>query len=159
VMVSLTLTWELFVVRQETGRQARIEFVRMGAGLVMFAVGCTFGLTGAAAGRIGEALVAVGLYRPHLDRMTDTRLQDFAPIFRRSALLTVSAAAPAGLVMVLHHGSEFTPLTEVIIAIFAGFLLWLLGLFILRHPLIEEVRRNINSLFKSRAGIDPPLVG
>jgi O-antigen/teichoic acid export membrane protein len=158
VMVSLTLTWELFVVRRETGRQAHIEFMRMGAGLAMFAVGCTFGLTGAAAGRIGEALFAVGLYRPHLDRMTDTRLGDFVPLFSRSALLTVLAIAPAGLVMALHRWSELTPLPILMGSIFLGIILWLFGLYLLKHPLLEEFKKIISAVLSSkRAELDVPL--
>jgi O-antigen/teichoic acid export membrane protein len=146
VLVSLAMTWELFVVRQETARQARIEFLRMGAGVVMFGVGCIFGVTGAAASRVGEALFSIGLYRPHIDRMTDTRTADFLPIFGRSALLTGLAVAPAGAIMALHRASPYTPLPQLIAAIIVGFLLWLTAIKTTHHPLGAELNRLIASL-------------
>jgi len=153
VLVSLSLTWELFVVRQETGRQAQIEFIRMGVGLVMFGVGCLFGVTGAAASRVGEALFSVGLYRPHISRMTDTRARDFTPIFCRSALLTAIAVAPAGILMALHHAAATTPLWQVLAAIACGLTFWLGALFAVEHPLGLELRRLISMGIKGRFGL------
>jgi O-antigen/teichoic acid export membrane protein len=141
LLVAISMTWELFVVSGETAKQARLEIVRTGAGLIMFATGCLFGLTGAAAGRIGDAAFSIWLYRPHLDRMTQTRTSDFAVIYARSAALTLLTVAPAGIVMLLHGGSEHTPLTWLIPAIGLGGVMWTLALFQMRHPLAVEALR------------------
>ena len=89
ILVAITMTWEIFVVCGETGRQARFEALRAGVGLTAFVCGCFFGLTGAAGARILEAVFSFGLYRPHLERMTATTGRDFLPIYLRSGLLTV----------------------------------------------------------------------
>jgi O-antigen/teichoic acid export membrane protein len=141
LLVAISMTWELFVVSGETTQQARLEVLRTGVGLVMFAVGCLFGLTTAAAGRIGEAAFSIWLYRPHLDRMTQTHTRDFAAIYGRSAALTAMTVAPAGVVMLLHGGSEHTPLLWLAPAIGLGGLIWILALFLMRHPLAMEALR------------------
>jgi len=138
LLVAISMTWELFVISGETAKQARLEIVRTGAGLVLFAVGCLFSLTAAAAGRVGEAAFSIWLYRPHLDRMTKTHTCDFIAIYGRSAALTLIAVAPAGVVMAMHGGSERTPLTLLGPAIGLGGLIWMLALYRMRHPLAVE---------------------
>jgi len=145
VLVSITMTWEVFVVCGETGRQARFEVFRAGAGLALFSIGCTVGLVGAATARIGEAILSLFLYRPHLERLTETRLREFLPIYARSAALTLIAVAPATALMVLRGWSEHTPLLSVLTAIGAGIAGWLLALRWLRHPLQSELTRLAGS--------------
>jgi len=139
LLVAISMTWELFVVSGETAKQARLEIVRAGAGLIMFATGCLFNLTAAAAGRIGEAVFSIWLYRPHLDRMTQTHTRDFVAPYVRSAALTVLTVAPAAIVMGLHGGSEYTPLPLLGPAIGLGGVMWMLTLYRMRHPLAVEV--------------------
>ena len=138
LLVAISMTWELFVIRGRTTTQTRIEVVRTGFGLASFSIGCLFGLTGAAAGRVVEAAISIFLYRPHLDSMTDTRTRDFLPIYARSAGLTAIAVAPAGLVMAYHRASEFTPLPELGGAVLLGVVLWLTALLGSGHPLGRE---------------------
>lgn len=145
VLVSITMTWEIFVVCQETGRQARFEFLRTGIGLVLFIGGCLVSLNAAAAVRIGEAVFAVTLYRPHLERMTQTTGRDFVPIYLRSALLTVVAILPALVLMATSAWSDRTPLVHVIMAVAAGVAAWLLALRMLDHPLHAEMVRLVSS--------------
>ncbi len=153
LLVAISMTWELFVVSGETAKQARLEIVRAGAGLLMFATGCLFNLTAAAAGRIGDAAFSIWLYRPHLDRMTQTHTSDFVVIYARSAALTVLTVAPAGLVMLWHSGSERTPLTLLGPAIGLGGLMWMLALYRMRHPLAVEALSLARQRF---VGIKPP---
>jgi O-antigen/teichoic acid export membrane protein len=141
VMVSITMTWEVFVISQETERQARIEVLRTGFGVILFSAGCFLSLTAAAAARIGEALFSVVIYRPYLDRMTNTHTADFIPIYLNSAVLTLAAVGPAALVMGQHGWSENTPMPIVFSAIAVGVLQWLALLFILKHPLSLEAKR------------------
>jgi O-antigen/teichoic acid export membrane protein len=141
ILVAITMTWEVFVVSEETGRQAQIEFVRTGAGVAMFTAGCFVSLTGAAAARVGDAVFSVFLYRRHLDRMTQTRTSDFLPIYIRSALLTAAAITPAGLVMARYGFSERAPLPLVTLGIAMGLGIWVCLIFVTRHPLSAEIAR------------------
>lgn len=141
VLVAITQTWEVFVASRETGRQARLEVVRTGFGLVLFVIGALFSLTAAAAARIGEAIFSLILYRPHLDRMTDTHTRDFLAIYARSGALTVAAAGPAAALMALNGWSPATSPLQVAGAVAAGLAAWALAIVLLRHPLRDEAVR------------------
>jgi hypothetical protein len=149
LLVAISMTWELFVVSGETAKQAKLEFIRTGAGLVMFVTGCLFGLTTAAAGRIGEAAFSLWIYRPHLDRMTQTHTRDFIGIYARSAGLTLLAIAPASVVMLMNRGSENTPMVLLAPSIGLGALIWMIALYLMRHPLAMEAERLLGKRFLS----------
>ena len=141
LLVSITMTWEVFVVCHEEGRQARFEFMRAGVGTAFFTLGCAVSLSGAAAGRVAEALFAITLYRSHLQRMTDTVWTDFARIYRRNALLTVAACGPAAILMFAFQWRSTVPPSLVALAMTSGAGLWLLALRLTNHILLDEVRR------------------
>jgi O-antigen/teichoic acid export membrane protein len=152
VQVSITMTWEIFVISDRLKEQTRIEFIRTAVGTALFVGACFVSITAAAAARLLDAIFSMLLYRPQLERMTDTRLADTGPIYARSALLTLLATAPALVLMAAHRGSPATPLPYVAGAIAVGVALWVAGLLALRHPLIEEARRLLDR--RGRAGRD-----
>jgi len=142
VWVSLTMSWELFVVCGETRRQSRIELIRTAVGTGLFASGAALaGFTGAAAGRLGDALFSVLIYRRPLERMSATTMSDIYPIYLRSALLAMIAVAPAGLVMLNYHGSATAPLGPVVSAVVVGIVIWATTLLLTKHPVATELRR------------------
>ena len=140
------MTWEIFTVRSETSRQAKIEFVRAGVGLALFTAGCFISLTAAAASRVAETLFSMVLYRSHLQRMTETRFKDFIPIYCRSALLTFAATAPSATLIVYWRNAPDLPPLQLLGAVATGVSLWILGLVIMGHPLIVEAKRVIARL-------------
>lgn len=141
IQVSITLTWELFLINRELKRQARIEFVRTAISFSAFSLACTISLTAAAAARILDALVANLLYRRHIQRMTGTRFSDFLPIYARSAFLTILAAGP-GVVVTFVCGPRMS-LARLGAIITVGVCLWAGGLVLLRHPLLMEVLATV----------------
>lgn len=150
VLASITMTWEVFVVCQETGRQARFEFVRAGVGFALFAGGCFAGLGWAAAARIGEALFSVILYRPHLERMTDTTGSDFIGIYANSGLLTLVAIGPSAAVMSYYGWQPQAPLAIVLGAVVVGVACWAGMLVRTKHPLAHEGRALLARILPSR---------
>lgn len=141
ILVSLTMTPEVFIVCGETNRQVRFELIRTCAGLLLFQLGCLVGLTGVAVARIGEAIVSQILYRPHTERMTDTRWPDYAKVYWRSSLATMAACGPSMVLMLTYHFSPDVPLPLLLLAIASGVSLWLVVLNLLNHPLAEEINR------------------
>ena len=141
VGLSIIMTWEVFVVCNETGRQARFEFVRAGVGLALFGAGAMAGLAWAALGRVAEAGFSIALYRPHLERMTDTTARDFVGIYAGSLALTAAAVAPAASVMAYHGWSPATPLLPLLGGVATGVLGWAALLLATGHPLAMEARR------------------
>lgn len=154
VLITMPMTWELFVICHETDRQARFEFVRTGVGLVLFIAGCLVSLTGAAIGRLGETLVSVFIYRPHIERMTATRLADYIPIYRRSAILTTVACGPALVLMIAYGWSPHVPFALVAAVVAAGVAAWLGAVFLTDHALLDELRRIV-AKGRQMAGLTP----
>jgi O-antigen/teichoic acid export membrane protein len=142
ILVSITMTWEVFVVSNATGAQARLEVVRTVIGTGLFVLGACFSLTAAAAARVAEAVVSLFVYRPHLERMTETTLKDMIPIYLRSALLTGLAIGPS-MVLMLARGSAAgrTGLPMIVPAVVLGVLAWAVGLRLMRHRLYLEAMR------------------
>ena len=137
--VSITMTYEVFTVTDSLRVQTRIEATRGLLSFALFVTGCMISLEAAAAARIIDATVALYLYRPHLNRLTDTRTRDFSSIFSTSALLAALAVAPAILALEAGLAAQ-DPLLYLIGSIIAGVLAWLSGLFALDHPIAQEIR-------------------
>ena len=140
LLISVSMTWEVFVICGETGRQARLEAQRNLLGLGVFCLGCLVSLVGAAAARILDATISITLYRRPLQRMTDTTWADVLPIYRRSAILTAAAIAPSTALMTAYRFSTATPFVACIFSAAVGGAAWLLTLRLMRHPLYQEMR-------------------
>jgi O-antigen/teichoic acid export membrane protein len=151
ILVSITMTWELFAATGQLKAQTRIEFIRAGVALACFAAGCLISLAAAAAARVVDAAFAVFLYRKHLDRMTDTALSDFLPIYGQSAILTVLALIPPAILMITHHMSARTPMLQVIASVVLGIIFWAAGLAYFKHPLMQEARLSMQRFSRNRA--------
>lgn len=139
--VAITMTWELFAATGKLRTQTRIEFVRSLVALIAFAVGCAISLQAAAAARVVDAVFALILYRPHLNRMTGTAFVDFVPIYGRNLILTIIAIAPAAMLMAASGWAADISLGLLGAAIALGIALWMGALLFVRHPLLAEVRR------------------
>ncbi|GLI99762.1 oligosaccharide flippase family protein [Sphingobium sp. BS19] len=142
IQVAITMTWELFAATGQLRTQTRIEFIRSGVALGAFAIGCMISIEAAAAARVIDAIFALILYRPHLNRMTDTQLADFHGIYGRSLLLTLLACGPAGALSIAYGFSADIPPLYLGAAIGVGIGLWGGGLLVLRHPMLTELRRR-----------------
>jgi len=147
IQVSISLSWELFVLRGELKRQSKIELVRTIIGFTVFVVACRFGLVAAACARVLDSLVANWLYRKEIERMTETRFEQYLPIYGRSLLLVLFAAAPALLVQAIAERAAIAPLPSLLISTLAGGATWALGLLLLKHPLLDEVLPPLRRLY------------
>lgn len=137
--VAFGMNWELFVLRGETGKQAKFEVARMLFGLPIFALGCIYGLFAAALAKIAEALIGLVLYYPHVRRLAEIGPREIPAIYRDSALLTVAATMPSIVTMVFYDWSPHTPVPIVAAAVGLGVLLWFGLIFLMGHPLRDEL--------------------
>lgn len=148
--VSTTMVWEVFVVRDETARQVRFEFIRAIVGTLLFIAGCFVSLEAAAASRIADALFAQFLYRPHLQRMTGTASHEFKIVYSRSAVCAAAAIAPALTLMIAQGFSTRIPVEQVAGAVLAGIALWFVALRLIRHQLHAELLTVFQRLQSAR---------
>lgn len=139
VVLSFGMNWELFVLRDETARQTNYEIFRAVGGLILFALGSLFGLSAAAAGRIGEATIGAAAYLPHMSRLSGASLSEFGKVYLESVLLTIAAVSPSfGLMLWSGWSPETSPIL-IALAVSTGIGFWMLALKQLRHPLLNEI--------------------
>ncbi len=146
LLISMTMTWEIFVIRDETARQVRFDFMKTGVGLIAFSIGGFFSITAAAVGRVVEAVFALFLYTPHLNRMTSTTAAEFLAIYARSGLAALAAIAPSVVLMVSYEWTYDVPILQLVASVVLGIGCWLATLAFLRHQVIDEIRRALGSL-------------
>ncbi len=138
ILVAITMSWELFAVTGNVATQTRLELYRTLVSVPLFIGACFFGIAAVAFTRIIDALIAFALYRPHLERMSGTTFGDALSVYLQSAALTFLAILPAGLLMVFSSNGE-PHWQHLILAVLAGIALWGGALFLLDHPLKEEI--------------------
>lgn len=141
--IPIIMAWDIFVVCNETGRQVRIEIVRAVVSFGLLLIGSLISLNAVAALAILSSLFSFMIYRPHLERMTDTTWSDYLPIYKQSLVLTVIAVLPAAGVMTMYDWSAAAPLLQLSAGIIAGVLSWIVALWALRHPIYQEVHKII----------------
>jgi O-antigen/teichoic acid export membrane protein len=151
VVLSFGMNWELFVLKGETARQARLEFWRALIGMGTFAAGCQLGLGGAAAGRIADATVGHILYRGHIDRLAGVTRAQTAPVFRRSIVLTIAATAPSLMLMIWAGWSAHVSPLLVAASVGLGVLLWGLCLRRMGHPILDLLPARLHRVGRGMA--------
>lgn len=139
-----TMAWELFTANDELATQTRIESAKAVGSFIVFVLACLISLEAAATVRIVDAVIAFFVYRPHINRMTDTVTADYWPIYAQSLLLTGLSIAPAGVVIITSnaHGLSLGVLGA---SIALGVALWAVTLFLLKHPLAAEIEHTLRS--------------
>lgn len=138
ILVAMTLSWELFAATGNVASQTRIEIVRTSISTPLFIAACFVNIETVAFTRIVDAILAYALYRPHLQKMSGTKLRDFTGVYSKGALLTIAAILPASLMM-LFSKFDHPQFGMVILAVFSGIALWGLALSQLDHPLKDEL--------------------
>lgn len=132
---------ELFILRDRLAQQTWLEMVRSLVGLAAFAIGCTFGLLGAALARLFDALLGITLFVPLLPRLSGAAHRELFVVYLRGAVLAAAATAPSLGVMIHSGWSPATPLSSIAMAVAGGIALWVVSLRIMGHPLFVEMAR------------------
>lgn len=145
VLVAITMSWELFAATGNVAKQTRIEIVRTSISTPLFIGACFVSIEAAAFTRIIDAVAAYLLYRPHLERMTGTKLKDFVGVYSQGALLTLVAILPAGA-WVLFAGNGQPHAAMMGLAVLSGIALWAAVLMQLDHPLKHSMVAILRTL-------------
>ena len=150
IYVSMSMTWELFVIDGKTAKQTQIEYKRVVFSVITFGLGCLVNMVCAAGSKVALALFSNAIYRPYVSAITDTTTQDFRRIYARNAVITLATLTPSAILMGLYHASPYTPLPYVLSAIVLGVGIWFALLLATRHPLHNELRLIRTRLRQSR---------
>lgn len=143
IAMSFGMSYELFILKDELGRQMRYEGVRSVAIFLFVLLGCQFGINGVAFAWLSSIVLAAVMYFPHIVRLAEIRSMALARIFAVNLLLTAITLAPALILMAWFGFSPRTPLPFVAASVVIGGLFWIGALRLLRHPLDDELRRAL----------------
>jgi O-antigen/teichoic acid export membrane protein len=146
VYCTITMASEVCIATGNLRTQTRIEAIRAPLSVFAFVGGCFISLEAAAFSRIVDAAIGYTLYRPHLEKMTGTKISDFFGIYAESALLTLIAIAPAGAVMAF-SGTGEPPLGPLFASILVGVGLWAGALLVRGHPIAVEIMVVLRNRF------------
>lgn len=141
--LSFAMHHELFVLRNQLGVQSRLETIRSVIGLLVFAIGCTFGLAWAAAARLVDSLIGIGVFVPRLAGLVQTRKRALLTVYTQSFALTLAAIAPSTILMAVSDWRADVDRLAMLIAIVTGGGLWMGLLWWTDHPLFTEMTRVI----------------
>ena len=139
--LTFAMNYELFVLRDEVGRQTRIETLRTVIALGIFAYGCTQGIVGAAVGRLIDPMIGMALYLPHMRRLSGASAGELAVIYVRNLALVVAALIIPALTLMATRGVPEVPYGALVLAMMGSGVCWLAALRWMRHPLWDEVER------------------
>lgn len=139
VTLAIGMSAEVFVLRHQTRKQAKIEAFRAIFGLALFLAGAALSLTLAALAKAIEVVIAYSIYRKPMDGLIGGKAGDLESVYRESFLLAFVACLPSGLLTILFRNSPDTPLYLVFGSIALGILFWALLIIRLRHPIFDEI--------------------
>ncbi|URD61540.1 oligosaccharide flippase family protein [Sphingomonas sp. KRR8] len=144
VTIAIGMVAEVFILRHETKQQVRIEAIRSGAGIGLFALGALVSLPLAAAAKLAEALLAFLLYRRPMNRLVGGPAGELRRVYAEGLLVSAAAVLPALGLMLWTRFSPETGLLPIIASVLAGVLLWSLLLLRRKHPIATEILALVN---------------
>ena len=133
-------------VFQATGamrQRMSVQLVIMPLKLLVFFISAQYGLAAVAAGTILNALIELVPSQFAVDRVIGTRpLELFATLWK-SLLATAASAAGSILILIYLPPSVDYLWQPIILAALATGIFWLIAIFLLAHPLADEILRLI----------------
>ena len=105
----------------------------------LLAIGCRWGVEGAAASRLVYAVFWFALYFRFMYRIVRFDLGGLMLIYLRSGLASAAALIPLALTYAFWAPPQAITLVQLALASGAGVVCWLVSLALLRHPVLGEI--------------------
>jgi O-antigen/teichoic acid export membrane protein len=126
-----------------------VNFMDTAASIATLIIAAHWGIWEAAASRIAYGILWFCIYAPFLYRLIGFRWSVLIVTYIKSLALTCLTVSPLLLSYHFIAPASQTSFFAIIPALFAGGLLWLGGLFLLRHPARTEITQIIHSIVDS----------
>jgi O-antigen/teichoic acid export membrane protein len=139
VFEALPLQMEIPILHGAIRRLIPRNLIDTLASVSLLMLGAAVSLEMAAASRIAYALVWFAIYLQFGCSLIDLAPARLLPIYARSLAATLAAIAPIGLAALLWPGFATCGLAAMGALALAGGLCWLAALWLLRHPLRDEL--------------------
>ena len=138
-LVSLPLHTDLPILMGRLNRLLALNLCDTALSVGLLAIGCHWGLTGAAASRLAYGAGWVLLYACFLYRLVRFDIGEMIGIYLRSAAVTLAALTPMVLVYLFWASPATITLALLVPAVLSGVALWLGMLVLVRHPALDDL--------------------
>lgn len=138
MLISLPLVSDLPILLGRLDRLLAYNMIDTALSLALLALGCLWGVEGAAASRLVYGLCWLCLYWRFMHGLVRFDIRTMLAIYARSAGATLAAVTPLALSYVLWAPPATIGFPALLAAVIAGGIAWLGALVVLRHPTLAE---------------------
>lgn len=140
LFVALPFHVEMGILRGRMHRLIGYNILDTGASLLLLFIGAGISLHFAAISRIAYSIVWLAIYMRFVCGLAGIHPRQLLPIYLSSAVATLAAIAPLGIVALLVQDFATINFAWLVILAASGVALWLIVLMLLDHPLYREIR-------------------
>jgi O-antigen/teichoic acid export membrane protein len=139
MLVALPLVSDLPILAGKLNQLLARNLIDTTMSIVLLAIGCRWGVEGAAGSRLIYAIFWFALYFRFMHRIVRFDLGALVLIYLRSGFASAAAMVPLALTYAFWAPPGAITLFELALASGAGVACWLLSLALLRHPVLGEI--------------------
>ena len=138
MLISLPLVNDLPMLLGRLNQLLVLNLIDTALSVVLLAIGCLWGVEGAAASRLVYGIAWLCLYWRFMHRLVQFDARALMAVYARSAGAALAAIAPLTLTYLFWAPPATIAIPAVFGAIAAGGFAWLAAMFLLRHPTLAE---------------------
>jgi len=139
MLISLPLVSDLPIVLGKLNRLLAYNIVDTVLSISLLAVGCLWGIEGAAASRLVYGAAWLCLYFGFMHALVRFDRRAMLAIYLKSAVATVAAIAPLALAYAFWAPPATIGFAALLVAVLLGGLCWLVAMAVTRHPAVAEI--------------------
>jgi O-antigen/teichoic acid export membrane protein len=153
--IALPLHMEIPIVMGRIRTLLRYNLMDTFASIGLLIIAAWWGLSWAAASRVGYGLAWIAIYAAFMQKIIAFEWRDMIVIYIKSGIATIAAIAPMLVGYRFWVGPEEMNFLELAIVSAFGMVTWLATIFMVRHPVCDEIRpflsRALTTLRNRRA--------
>lgn len=150
MLIALPLVSDLPILLGRMNRLLAFNLADTALSLVLLALGCRWGVEGAAASRLVYGALWLMLYFGFMHRLVRFDLRAMLAIYVRSMAATMAAVAPLAAFIWLGDGPAATGFGTLALGAGLGVLAWLAALALTRHPALTDILAMAESVPPAR---------
>jgi len=139
MLVALPLVSDLPILAGKLNQLLARNLIDTAMSVLLLAIGCRWGVEGAAGSRLVYALFWFALYFRFMHRIVGFDLGGLMMIYLRSGLASLAALLPLALTYAFWAPPEAITFAQLALASAVGVVCWLISLVLLRHPALGEI--------------------
>ncbi len=137
--VALPMVSEVPILLGRMNKLLAYNLIDTALSLGLLALGCLWGVEGAAASRLVYGVLWLALYFGFMHRLVGFALGQWLRLYAKSIAATLAALVPLALTYAFWHDPATITLGPLFLAVAMGVLAWGVMLALIRHPVLHEL--------------------